>query len=582
MNINARGAVRIAIVDNNKCKPSKCNLECKKFCPVERIGKECVTVTKQAPAALISEETCIGCGICVRQCPMNAITIINLPHPIEGEITHRYSPNSFMLHRLPRPRRGQVLGIVGSNGTGKSTALKILSGKMIPNFGNFENPTPLTWEEVVTHFRGSELQNYFRLMTSKDLKVSVKPQNIIMGPGEDKIVGEVLATVNERGDMDQIVKDLDLANLMTRTLDTVSGGEAQRFAIAYACLKKADIYLFDEPSNYLDIRQRVKAARVIRSVLTDSNFVTVVEHDLSLLDFLSDVVSILYGFPGAFGVATLPYNVREGINVFLDGYLPASNTRFRTEALDFNVRASTEPVKAKRVNGHFYLDTEITKGDNNAFRLTVEPGDFNPSEIIVLLGENGCGKTTFIKHLLQVASNEEDPSENSQKTPAQTDHGDENSEENPGQTGKGKSPKIPASRLSASYKPQQLAPKFPGTVRQLLEQKIPQALCDPLYVSDVLKALQTERLMGLKVLELSGGELQKVALCLALGKPADIYLLDEPSSFLDSEQRLLAAKVIKRFIMHTKKTAFVVEHDFIMATYLADRVIVYDGVAGVD
>jgi len=81
---------------------------------------------------------------------------------------------------------------------------------------------------------------------------------------------------------------------------------------------------------------------------------------------------------------------------------------------------------------------------------------------------------------------------------------------------------------------------------------------------------------------LSGGELQRVAIVLCLGQPADIYLIDEPSAYLDSEQRIVAAKVIKRFVLHAKKTAFVVEHDFIMATYLADRVIVYEGQASVD
>jgi len=80
---------------------------------------------------------------------------------------------------------------------------------------------------------------------------------------------------------------------------------------------------------------------------------------------------------------------------------------------------------------------------------------------------------------------------------------------------------------------------------------------------------------------LSGGELQRVAIVLSLGKPADIYLIDEPSAYLDVEQRVVAARVIKRFILHAKKTAFIVEHDFIMATYLADRVIVYEGTPGV-
>ena len=81
---------------------------------------------------------------------------------------------------------------------------------------------------------------------------------------------------------------------------------------------------------------------------------------------------------------------------------------------------------------------------------------------------------------------------------------------------------------------------------------------------------------------LSGGELQRVAMVLCLGKPADIYLIDEPSAYLDSEQRIVAAKVIKRFILHAKKSAFIVEHDFIMATYLADRVVVYNGSPGIN
>ncbi len=85
-----------------------------------------------------------------------------------------------------------------------------------------------------------------------------------------------------------------------------------------------------------------------------------------------------------------------------------------------------------------------------------------------------------------------------------------------------------------------------------------------------------------QVQNLSGGELQRLAITLCLGQPADVYLIDEPSAYLDSEQRLHCAKVIKRFIMHAKKTAFVVEHDFIMATYLADRVVVFEGKPGID
>jgi ATP-binding cassette subfamily E protein 1 len=91
------------------------------------------------------------------------------------------------------------------------------------------------------------------------------------------------------------------------------------------------------------------------------------------------------------------------------------------------------------------------------------------------------------------------------------------------------------------------------------------------FISDVVKPLNVNNLFDLEVQKLSGGELQRVALVLALGKKANVYLIDEPSAYLDSEQRIIASKVIKRFILNSNKTGFIVEHDFIMATYLADR-----------
>lgn len=137
-------------------------------------------------------------------------------------------------------------------------------------------------------------------------------------------------------------------------------------------------------------------------------------------------------------------------------------------------------------------------------------------------------------------------------------------------------------KLNVSYKPQKIAPKYPGSVRQLLHSKIKNAYQHPQFVSDVMKPMNIEDIIDNKVTQLSGGELQRVAIVLCLGKPADIYLIDEPSAYLDSEQRIVAAKVIKRFVLHSKKTAFIVEHDFIMATYLADRVIVYTGQPAVE
>lgn len=101
--------------------------------------------------------------------------------------------------------------------------------------------------------------------------------------------------------------------------------------------------------------------------------------------------------------------------------------------------------------------------------------------------------------------------------------------------------------LNISYKPQKIAPKYEGTVMNLLLEKIPDMVRHPTFKSDVMNPLQMERLLDLEVQNLSGGELQRVALTMCLGKPANVYLIDEPSAYLDSEQRLHAAKVIKRY-----------------------------------
>lgn len=145
----------------------KCRQECKKSCPVVRTGKLCIEVSPEAKIAFISERLCIGCGICPKKCPFGAIHIINLPTNLETQVTHRYSANSFKLHRLPMPRPGQVLGLVGTNGIGKSTALKVLSGKLKPNLGRYENPPD--WEEILKYFRGSELQSTCYLLTFDEL-----------------------------------------------------------------------------------------------------------------------------------------------------------------------------------------------------------------------------------------------------------------------------------------------------------------------------------------------------------------------------------------------------------------------------
>ncbi|EWC48374.1 translation initiation factor RLI1 [Drechslerella stenobrocha 248] len=537
---------RIAIVSSDKCKPKKCRQECRKSCPVVRTGKLCIEVTPESKIAFISERLCIGCGICPKKCPFDAIHIINLPTNLETQVTHRYSANSFKLHRLPTPRPGQVLGLVGTNGIGKSTALKILAGKLDPNLGRYDNPP--TWEEILKYFRGSELQNYFLRLLEEHLKAIIKPQYVDQLAkalrGKSKTVREMLESKNDRDILDHAADVLELTQFMDRDVTHLSGGELQRFAIGMAVVQKADVYMFDEPSSFLDIKQRLKAANTIREIVqeNDQGYVIVVEHDLSVLDYLSDFICVLYGQPAVYGVVTLPASVREGINIFLDGNIPTENLRFREESLQFRIAEATDEFQSDRSRAFKYPEMRKTQGD---FSLSIDAGEFTDSEIIVMMGENGTGKTTFCKLLAGL----DQPDAGSNKVP----------------------------QLSISLKPQTITGKFPGTVRQLFFKKIKASFLNPQFQTDVYKPLKIDDFIDQDVANLSGGELQRVAIVLSLGKPADIYVIDEPSAYLDSEQRIIAARVIKRFIMHAKKTAFVVEHDFIMATYLADRVIVFEG-----
>lgn len=269
--------------------------------------------------------------------------------------------------------------------------------------------------------------------------------------------------------------------------------------------------MFDEPSSYLDIKQRLRAAEVIRELLNPSCYVVVVEHDLSVLDYMSDFICCLYGKPSMYGVVTMPFSTREGslvplvpgclltcfpgINIFLDGFIPTENLRFRQESLSFKMVENAEELEMDKTRHYSYPSMTKTLG---GFKLTVEAGTFTDSEIIVMLGENGTGKTTFVRLLA----------------------GDTPDLETDKQT------------LSVSLKPQTISPKFPGTVRMLLIKQIKQAFMHPQFQTDVLKPMSLENIMDQDVKTLSGGELQRVAIVLALGKSnVAVYLLDEPSRY---------------------------------------------------
>ncbi|KAI5190424.1 ATP-binding cassette, sub-family E, member 1 [Nematocida minor] len=539
---------RLAVVLPDKCKPKLCQLECKKACPVNRQGKPCITVEKVSPGATISEILCIGCGACQKKCPFDAIRIINLPTSLNKDVVHRYSPNGFKLHRLPLPKPNKVLGLIGTNGIGKSTALGILSGNTVPNLNDF-NSTP-DWAKLLVRYRGSELHKYFTRLLNENMKISYKTQYVDKIPRslKDETVKDVLPPATEK--VKNLYKELELEKLEDRRVKDLSGGELQRFAIAQTMAAKAEVYIFDEPSSYLDVRQRIKAATLIRKLCDDRKYVIVVEHDLSILDLMSDYGCVLYGVPGAYGVISQPFTVREAINIFLNGMLPTENMRFRAESLTFRISETAVNVESAAAGSLGVVKyPSLTKAWKDGFKLTAKEGAFSSPEIIVLLGENGMGKTTFIKMLAQ-----EIKSDNGNEPP----------------------------KLTISIKPQKLSPKYEDTVRNLFLMKAKHALVDSLFTVEVMNPLDIKSLFEKKVKELSGGELQRVAIALCLSKPADLYLIDEPSAYLDSDQRIVVSKVLKRFITSQKRSAFLVEHDMIMATYVADRMMVFEGTPGVE
>ncbi|MDO8055703.1 MAG: ATP-binding cassette domain-containing protein, partial [Candidatus Hermodarchaeota archaeon] len=311
--------MRVAVLDPRACNPAKCTRECQRFCPPQRMGDEVVIFDKNKKDSQphIVELLCTGCGICTRKCPFRALHIINLADELDSDTSHRYGSNSFKLFRLPIPAPGAVTGLVGANGIGKSTALKILALQLQPNLGDYENPP--AWSEVIRHYRGSGLQPYFERASRGELTVAYKPQNVTAIPeAYQGTVRELLEFTDEEGKLKTLTTQLELQGVLDRNVSVLSGGELQRVAIAAVMARSADVYLIDEPTSYLDVYQRVRTARAIRGLAREGKMVISVVHDLAVADYISDYVCIFYGEPGVYGIVSNPHGVREGINIYLN------------------------------------------------------------------------------------------------------------------------------------------------------------------------------------------------------------------------------------------------------------------------
>jgi ATP-binding cassette subfamily E protein 1 len=537
---------RVAVLEKERCKPDDCGIPCYRFCPEVLNRRYAIKFVEGEKKPIIVEDVCTGCGICIKKCPFNAISIVNLPAELDRDCSHRYGVNAFKLYRLPVPQEGTVTGLVGRNGTGKTTALKILSGEIIPNLGNLEGPSD--WHNIIRNYRGSILQDYLAKLSEKRLKIVHKPQYIDRIPEYLKgKVSDVLDRIDDRGKSRALVDLLQLDKIKTRRMDVLSGGELQRLAITAAAARDADVYIFDEPSSHLDVSQRLRAARAIRGLVEEGKTVLLAEHDLAMLDYLSDQVCVLYGEPGVYGIVSHVHGVRVGINIYLDGFVPDENMRFRDDPIRFHAKPPRDFAPAES----WQLEWPKMSRKFRQFSLAVSAGAAGTGEVVGILGPNGIGKTTFIKLLAGI---EESDSE----------------------------AQLAWKGLTISYKPQYISAKYEGTVESLFRSVAGSTYETEAFANQYLKPLGLTKLVDRDIQELSGGELQRVAIVACLAKDSQVYLLDEPSAYLDVEERLAVAKAIRRTAEEKHAFAFVVEHDIVSQDFIADRLMIFDGKPGLE
>ncbi|MHB8567818.1 MAG: ribosome biogenesis/translation initiation ATPase RLI [Nitrososphaerales archaeon] len=531
---------RVAVLDKDSCHSRKCNLECISFCPVNKTGSDCIVLGQDA-IAVISEELCTGCGICVKKCPFDAITILNLASELGKEKVHQYGINTYRLYKLPVPKKNSIVGLVGRNGVGKSTALNILAGSLKPNLGRFDGPPE--WKEIIDDFQGTELRSHFDSIAEGTLRVSIKPQAVYLLPKvwNGTVRGLLEKTAGSSKSVSEMAESLSLKESLDRKVSELSGGELQRTAVAVTSLKDADLYLFDEPSSYNDVFQRMRVSQVI-SELSKKASVVLVEHDLSFLDYLSDYIHILYGEAGVYGIVSSIQSARTGINELLEGYLQAENTRFRDQPVRFEIYS---PIEDESETPTICDYTEITKVFEK-FELRVEPAEIKMGQVVGILGANALGKTTFLK----ILSGLEPPT----------------------------SGKV-NSLSKVAYKPQYLSSDSDHDVISYF-RSINKNVDTGLFQSQLITPLNLSKLFEKKISTLSGGELQKVAIVATLLQDASIYAFDEPSAFIDVEERLVLAKAIQRFVRSMGKTALVIDHDIQLVDIVADSLMIFSGEPG--
>ena len=531
--------MRVAVLLEERCKPnSNAFAYLKKYAAM--CDRECIQV--EGSKCKILETACPVCFTRAKHCPDEAVKIINLPEELDTDLTHSYGENSFRLFRLPSPRQEQIVGILGPNGIGKSTAINLLSGTFTPNLGDWSNESP-DWDEVISTFPRGELRDYLGLVSTGEVSIAVKPQYIDKLPSIfDGKVSELLERVDDRKEIEVFSEVMGISHILQRKLGELSGGELQRVAICATLLKEADVYFFDEPSSYLDIYERMRMVGVVRSLVDRGKRVLVVEHDLAILDVLCDLVHVIYGERSAYGIFTPPRPTRTAINAYLDGFLPEENVRIRNKPIQFlRGRTRGEEFGTPMLK---WGDIEKTLGD---FSLKTGEGEVKSAEVVGVVGPNATGKTTLVK----IIAGEIEPDEGWCTMDAKV-----------------------------SYKPQHVRSNFDGTVQEWLDSELGNKWRSGEFHTQVIRTLQVDKMLDLRATKLSGGELQAVSVAICLGKEADLYLFDEPSAHLDSNARMEAAKAIRRTMESNEKAAMVIDHDTYFLDIVSDSILVFQGEGG--
>lgn len=530
-------------MERDACNFKKCGHECQKFCPPELMGEKVIEFTDPEGYPVIDEVLCIGCGICTKKCPFDAIDIVNIPTEIGQNKVHQYGLNTFRLYRLPMPKAGSVTGLVGKNGVGKTTCINILSGSLTPNLGRLDAPP--SWDDILEMYQGTELRPHFEKLRQGLIKASVKPQAIYLIPKAWKEpIGKLVDQYDETGSGRELLAQLSLSDDVGKLPEELSGGELQRLAVVVAAERDADIYFFDEPSSFNDVYQRLQVSKVVRALANRGKSVLLVEHDLTFLDYACDFVHIIYGDPGVYGIVSGLMTTSEGINSLLDGRIPGENMRFRESPVTFDVFSPP----SGDVTYASLLEYTSLKKSYPPYTLEVEGGIIKQGEVIGVLGANALGKTTFLK----ILASQLEPDE-------------------------GKA----LSKAKIAYKPQYLTSDFEGTVQDLLNATNGDRWSSGQNMAQLLKPLRVDKLLEKTVSSLSGGELQKTAVVVALLKEADIYALDEPSAFTDIEDRIAMAKAVQRYVKSMDKSAVIIDHDIMLVDIVSDSLIIFTGEPGI-